>query len=126
MVGGLNSGGSYISSTEIWSPGDSTWTRVSPLPRTVADAGAASLKNRIYLFGIRKSIIITMNMVLILSFIGNFRYGQQVTSDADKVYEWNGDEEKWSVHGTIRERRSHVGVSLVPVSSGVLDHCITS
>ena len=61
----------------------------------------------------------------IFEFSGNLHRGQ-VTSDADNVYEWNGDEEEWTVHGTILERRSHVGVSLVPVSSGVLDHCITS
>ena len=48
---------------------------------------------------------------------------RNVTSDADKVYEWDGDEEKWTVHGTLLERRSNVGVSLVPLSSGVLDHC---
>ena len=40
-----------ISSTETWSPGDSRWTVVSPLPRTVAWASAVSLNNRIYLFG---------------------------------------------------------------------------
>ena len=123
MWGGLNSGGSYISSTEIWSPGDSTWTRVSPLPRTVADAGAVSLKNRIYLFGIRKIIIITIKIFSIFSFIGNFKNPGQVTSDADKVYKWNGDEEEWTVHGTILERRSHVGVSLVPLDSGLLKYC---
>ena len=48
----------------------------------------------------------------------------EVTSDADKVYEWNGDEEEWTDHGTILEKRSHVGLSVVPLSSGVLDHCI--
>ena len=42
-------------------------------------------------------------------------------SDADNVYEWNGDEEEWTVHGTILEGRSFTGVSLIP--SGVLDHC---
>ena len=60
----------------------------------------------------------------IFEFAGNFVDGE-VTSDADKVYEWDGDEEEWTVHGTILERRSHVGVSLVPLSSGVLDHCTT-
>ena len=56
-------------------------------------------------------------------FAGNYDHG--VSSDADKVYEWNGDEEHWTVHGTILERRSNVGVSVVPLSSGVLDHCST-
>ena len=59
-------------------------------------------------------------------FAGNYNYEEGgVTSDADTVYEWNGDEEHWTVHGTILERRSRVGVSLVPLSSGVLDHCTT-
>ena len=35
------------------------------------------------------------------------------------------DEEEWTYHGAILERKSHVGVSLVPLSSGVLDHCLT-
>ena len=58
-------------------------------------------------------------------FAGNYDCvgGCGVTSDADNVYEWNGDEEEWTVHGTIMERRNEVGVSLVPLSSGVLDHC---
>ena len=46
-----------------------------------------------------------------------------MTSDADTVYEWNGDEEEWTVHGTILERRSHVGVSLVPLDSGLMKYC---
>ena len=57
-------------------------------------------------------------------FAGNYADGD-VTSDADKVYEWNSDEEEWTVDGTILERRNEVGVSLVPLFSRVLDHCIT-
>ena len=58
-------------------------------------------------------------------FAGNYNQNEgKLTSDADKVYEWNGDEEEWTVHGTILERRSLTGLSLVP--SGVLDHCTTS
>ena len=62
---------------------------------------------------------------LIFVFAGNWDCdgGCGVTSDANTVYEWNGDEEEWTVHGTILERRTEVGVSLVPLSSGVLDHC---
>ena len=61
-----------------------------------------------------------------ISIAGNYDIGEGgVTSDADNVYEWNGDEEEWTVHGTILERKSNVGVSLVPVSSGVLDYCTT-
>ena len=56
-------------------------------------------------------------------FAGNWADGRG-TSDADNVYEWNGDEEEWTVHGTLRERRGNAGVSLVPLS-GVLDHCTT-
>ena len=56
-------------------------------------------------------------------FVSTGNYEGGVTSDADKVYEWNGDEEKWTVHGTIRERRSHVGVSLVPLSSQLMKYC---
>ena len=54
-------------------------------------------------------------------FAGNWDGG--VTSDANKVYKWSGDDEVWTVNGTILEKRSHVGVSLVPRSSGVMDHC---
>ena len=64
------------------------------------------------------------NYVKDLMFAGN-KVGSEVASDADKVYEWNGDEEEWTVHGTILERRNEVGVSLVPLFSRVLDHCIT-
>ena len=59
----------------------------------------------------------------IFEFTGN--YVGELASDADKVYEWDGDKEEWTVHGTMLERRSFVGVSLVPLSSGVLDHCTT-
>ena len=55
---------------------------------------------------------------------GNY-VGGTVTSDADTVYEWSGDEEKWTVHGTILEKRNEVGVSLIPRSSNVLDYCTT-
>ena len=58
-------------------------------------------------------------------FAGNYYKGETPTSDANNVYEWNGDEEEWTVHGSILERKTNVGVSLVPVSSGVLDHCTT-
>ena len=57
-------------------------------------------------------------------FAGNYVDGG-VTSDADKVYKWSGDDQVWTVHGTILERRSHAGVSLVPRSSDVLDYCTT-
>ena len=60
---------------------------------------------------------------VIFVFVGGNNDNDGVTSDADNVYEWNGDEEHWTVHGTILERKYHVGVSLVPLSSGVLDHC---
>ena len=115
-------GGHYLSSTERWSPGDSSWTTVSlsPLPRTVYGAGSVSLNNRIYLFGDYSNIGGDCSVISL--FAGNSNAGEP-TSDADSVYEWNGDEEHWTVHGTILERKYGVGVSLVPLSSGVLDHC---
>ena len=52
VVGGYVGGVGALSSTEIFTPGtDSSWTTVSPLPRTVYTAGSVSLNNRIYLFG---------------------------------------------------------------------------
>ena len=53
VVGGFH-GPDFFSSTETWSPGDSSWTTVSlsPLPRPVTYAGSVSLNNNIYLFGI--------------------------------------------------------------------------
>ena len=50
VVGGAR-GGNYLSSTETWSPGDSSWTTVTPLPRTVALGEAVVLNNMIYLIG---------------------------------------------------------------------------
>ena len=123
MVGGRDGGFKSVPSTEIFTPGtDSGWTTVSlsQLPRTVSSAGSVSLNNRIYLFG----DYFTSNLAdcsIIFVFAGNWDYG--VSSDADEVYEWNGDEEEWRVHGKILERRGNVGVSRVPLSSGVLDHC---
>ena len=38
-------------SSKTWSPGDSSWTTVSPLHRTVGYTESVSLNNRIYLFG---------------------------------------------------------------------------
>ena len=117
-------GGHYLSSTERWSPGDSSWTTVSlsPLPRYVYGAGSVSLNNRIYLFG--DYLNNAGDCSVISLFAGNGYSGEGgPTSDADNVYEWNGDEEHWTVHGTILERKYYVGVSLVPLSSGVLDHC---
>ena len=128
MVGGLkwpiSRGGSYLSSTEIFTPGtDSGWSTVSPLPRTVYTAGSVSLNNRIFLFGDYFSNLRDCSLIFV--FTGNLDCvgGCGVTSDADTVYEWKGDEEEWRVHGTILDRRSHIEVSLVPLSSGVLDHC---
>ena len=82
---------------------------------------AVSLDNKIYLIG--KNIMYVGDCSVIFVLTGNWKSG--VTSDADNVYEWNGDEESWTEHGTILEKRSDVGVSLVPLSSGVLDHCTT-
>ena len=122
VVGGYR-GSSYFSSTETWSLGDSSWTTVSPLPRTatVCFAVAVNLNNKIYLFGKFRYV----NDLEIFKFSGNSKWYRDggLTSDADQVYEWNGDKEEWTVHGKILERRSHVGVSLVPLSSGLLDHC---
>ena len=50
VVGGYGDIG-YLSSTETWSPGDSSWTTVTPLPRTVAWGQAVVLNNMIYLIG---------------------------------------------------------------------------
>ena len=50
VAGGYSFLGTLFS-TEIWSPGDSSWTTVSPLPRAVAYTESVSLNNRIYLFG---------------------------------------------------------------------------
>ena len=52
-------------------------------------------------------------------FAGNY-VDDGVSSDADKVYEWNGDEEEWTVHGTILEGRKEAGISLVPLSITIL------
>ena len=49
VAGGFSFG--TLFSTEIWSPGDSSWITVSQLPRTVAYTESVSLNNRIYLFG---------------------------------------------------------------------------
>ena len=48
------------------------------------------------------------------------------SSYSDEVYEWDGEEEEWTLHGTILTERTNVGVSLVPLSSGVMDYCSTS
>ena len=52
VVGGRYSG--ELSSTETWSPGDSSWSTVSPLPRDVAFTQAVNLNNNIYLIGKNK------------------------------------------------------------------------
>ena len=49
VVGGRYGG--YLSSTETWSPSQSSWTTVSPLPRTFAYGEAVNLHNMIYLIG---------------------------------------------------------------------------
>ena len=51
LVAGGWKGGYALSSTETWSPGHSSWTTVSPLPRTVAYTEAVVLNNMIYLIG---------------------------------------------------------------------------
>ena len=51
LVVGGHDGENCLSSTETWSPGDSSWTIVSPLPRTAVYAKAVSMNNNIYLFG---------------------------------------------------------------------------
>ena len=60
---------------------------------------------------------------IIFLFAGN--WVGEVTTDAKNVYEWNGDDEEWTVHGTVLERKSSVGVSIVPLSSGVMNYCRT-
>ena len=65
VVGGYDdNNNNYLSSTETWSPGDSSWTSVSKLPRTVGWAEAVSYGNQIYLIGklISLIIIITLNI----------------------------------------------------------------
>ena len=47
---------------------------------------------------------------------------EDVTSNSTTVYEWDGEE--WSSKGKILEERSNVGVSVVPLSSGVMDNCL--
>merc|ERR1712066_621754 len=101
VAGGRDS--SYLSSTEIFCPDyDSAWTVMSPLPLTRSYCEAVTLNNKIYL-------------------IGNWN-----TGNGDHVYEWDGEEEEWTLHGTILTERTNVGVSLVPLSSGVMDYCSTS
>ena len=107
-MGGYD-GGNTLSSTETWSPGDSSWTTVSPLPRAVSWGEAASLNNMIYLIGEYLKAL-KLRWRFFISIAGNYDIGEGgLTSDADNVYEWNGDEEEWTVHGTILERRSNVG-----------------
>ena len=46
---------------------------------------------------------------------------------SETVYKWDGEkgeEGEWTITGTILEERSNVGLSLVPLSSGVMDHCL--
>ena len=51
----------------------------------------------------------------------------EVTANSSMVYKWDGEkgeEGEWTITGTILEERSNVGLSLVPLSSGVMDHCL--
>ena len=120
---------------------------ISPLPRPgalVTPAGPQSLHYQQLSTGqrpwfsttiftslvkIKTLYVITLKNVhnYYLLFAGN-HVNQKVSSDVDNanVYDWNGDEEEWTVHGTIMQRKSRVGVSLVPLSSGVLDNCTTT
>ena len=68
VAGGYSYLGTLFS-TEIWSPGDSSWTTVSALPRAVAFTEAVSLNNMIYLFGkyLYLSILITLMIFQYLS-----------------------------------------------------------
>ena len=47
---------------------------------------------------------------------------EEVTSNSTTVYQWDG--EQWSSAGNILEERSNVGLSVLPLSSGVMDHCL--
>ena len=43
---------------------------------------------------------------------------------SSSVYEWSGEREEWKVHGNIGQGRGYAGVSLVSLSSGIMDHCV--
>ena len=49
--------------------------------------------------------------------LGNYR------DYSDHVYEWDAEEEEWNLDGKILEGRSQIGLSLVPLSSGIMDYC---
>ena len=125
MVGGRHYGSTktgynYLSSTETWSPGDSSWTTVSHLPRTVVWPKAVSLSNKIYLIGVYQNNVGDCSAIFV--FVGNYA-DDGATSDANNVYQWSNVTEEWTVHGTILQRRSNVGISLIPRSSDVLNYC---
>ena len=42
------------------------------------------------------------------------------------MYEWDAEEEEWNLDGKILDGRSNVGLSLVPLASGVMDYCSSS
>ena len=50
-------------------------------------------------------------------FTGSYVAGETSSS----VYEWSGEREEWTLHGNIIMGRSDAGVSLVSLSSGVLN-----
>ena len=63
---------------------------------------------------------------MLLIVVKNVVLGGYTGTYSDQVYEWDGEEEEWTLNGNILNGRFYTGLSLVPLSSGVMDYCSTS
>jgi len=80
--------GIRISSTEIYS--DNAWRLAGNLPETMWGMSAASINNKLLLFGGSNG------------------------SDQNRIIEFNPETESWSVIGAMKEARRHNRVTIVP------------
>ena len=103
VFGGYGKGGIAKSSTEIYSYSDDSWRFAGNLPSTIWGMSAASLNNKLLLFGEIQGVTKIKLYVCILGGKTNER----------KILEFNPETESWSNIGAMLEARLHNRVTIV-------------
>ena len=109
VTGGLMKSPDPSDNTEIYQ--NNAWKTASELPfsRLVWGVSAVTFNNRALVFGNDKNCTYKKSDL-------KYPSGGHTTSDLNKIFEFNKENETWSEIGSMKETRRHNRVAIVPYS----------
>ena len=109
VIGGWVNLDDRLDSTEVYSFSDNFWTEAGKLPARMSSVRAATVKNRVLLFGNYDHFITS-------GYFYFYSGGYDGSIDRNAILEYDPETKEWTPIGTMREARRAPAVSVVDLS----------